>query len=324
MTALLLLTLAAAPTGLDPAVATPPPGWQWGQFTNAQGAKLRYGHAVPRDAQLHLAVFGGYTEFAEKYFETLREWHAAGYGVWFLDWRGQGGSDRYHRDRQRAILVDLDHDARDVRDFLQKIVAQPRVCVVGHSLGAHILVRYLHRYPDQSRCAVLSSPTLALGNVTWMPQWLIDAKLGWARWRGQSQDWATDTQEWADTPDRQALSLKMTADPRRRAVHRAWYLAEPSLRLGGVTYQWVETFLRSSAEVLTPDYLKKIRAPILIGTAADDVLASVDAQREAARHLPKATRVEFAPAFHELFMEEDRVRAPWMAAVRLFLARHLY
>lgn len=323
MIALLWVTLAAVPLDLPADLATPPPGWRWGKFTNAQGAALRYGYAVPEGAAYHLAVFGGYTEFAEKYFETLRAWHAAGHGVWFLDWRGQGGSDRYHRERERAILVDLDHDARDVHDFLARVVRQPRTCVVGHSLGAHILVRYLRNYPGQARCAVLSSPTLALGNVTWMPQWLIDAKLSWANWRGQMHEYATDQREWADTAERREFAKKMSHDARRREIHRAWYRADPSLRLGGVTYQWVSTFLRSSADVLTPAYLSQIRTPVLIGSADGDVLASVDAQRAAAKHLPAATRLEFSPALHELFHEEDRIRAPWMAAVRLFLERHL-
>ena len=317
--AALLLTLAAAPAPLDQALA-PPPNWQWGEFRNAQGAKLRYGSAVPSGAQAHIAVVGGYTEFAEKYFEVIRELHAAGYGVWFLDWRGQGGSDRYHAERQRAILVNLDDDARDAREFISAKIASTKVCVIGHSLGAHILVRYLHNYPQAARCAVLSSPTLAFGNVSWMPQWLIQAKVSWAKWKGQAQDYATDQHEWKEQPDMEA---QMSSDLRRRVVHRQWYLKDPSLRLGGVTYQWVDTFLRSSVEVLQPDYLKQIRTPILMGSASGDILASVEAQREAARHLPSAQRIEYAPALHELFMEADRVRAPWMQAILRFLARHL-
>jgi lysophospholipase len=319
---LLLLTLFAAPPALDPAF-TAPAGWQWGQFKNAQGAMLRYGWAVPAAPRGHVAVFGGYTEFAEKYFETLRGLYGLGYGVWFLDWRGQGGSDRYHRERERAILVNLDDDARDVHDFLRAKIAHPRVCVIGHSLGAHILIRYLHNHPGQSACAVLSSPTLALGNVSWMPQWLIQAKLGWAAWRGQSQEWATDDHEWRESAAGEAMAAKMTSDARRRSVHRHWYRAEPALRVGGVTFQWVDTFLRSSAEIQRADYLDQIRTPVLMGSADGDVLASVDAQRETARHLRAATRIEFSPALHELFMESDRFRAPWLEAIRLFLARHL-
>lgn len=301
----------------------PPPDWQWGEFKNAQGASLRYGRSSPAGATAHVAVFGGYTEFAEKYFEVLRAWHAAGYGVWFLDWRGQGGSARYHRERERAILVNLDDDARDVHDFLQQHLAGQRLCVVGHSLGAHILVRHLHRYPQQVRCAVLSSPTLALGNVTWMPDWLIRGRLALAAWSGQEQEWASDSHEWRDDQARAAMEAQLSSDPLRRVVQKLWCRARPELRLGGVTYQWVSTFLRSSDEILQPEYLAKIRTPILVGSAAGDVLASVSAQREAASLLPNATRIEFAPALHELFMEADRVREPWMRAIDAFLGRYL-
>ena len=300
-----------------------PVGWQWGEFRNAQGARLRYGHATPAGATAHVAVFGGYTEFAEKYFEVLREWHAAGYGVWFMDWRGQGGSDRYHRERERAILVNLDDDARDVHDFLRRHLSGARVCVAGHSLGAHILVRYLHRYPGEAACAVLSSPTLALAKIPWMPPWLIQARVGWGMGTGQAREWATGEHEWRDGPQRAAVEATLSSDPRRRLVQRQWFRARPDWRLGGLTYQWLDTFLRSSAEVLTPPYLSAIRTPVLMGTAADDVLASVEAQRWAARHLRDVTQMEFAPALHELFMEAERVREPWMRAIEAFLARQL-
>lgn len=300
-----------------------PAGWQWGEMRNAQGARLRFGYAVPKGAMAHVAVFGGYTEFAEKYFETLSEWQAAGYGVWFLDWRGQGGSDRYHRERERAILVNLDDDARDVDQFLTKHLPGARLCVVGHSLGAHILVRYLHRFPGKVACAVFSSPTLAFGNVTWMPAWLVNARLAWARWTGAAHEWATDQHEWRDGAERAAIEATLSSDTRRRFVQRQWFRLRPELRVGGLTYQWADTFLRSSAEVLGPGYLEAIATPVLMGTAADDVLASVGAQRDAVRRLKSAQQIELAPALHELFMEADRVRVPWMRAIEAFLAAHL-
>ena len=72
----------------------PPPEFVWGTFTAADGAVLRWGHLPVSDPLAECVMVGGFGEFIEKQFETVRDLAARGVEVWCLDWRGQGGSIR--------------------------------------------------------------------------------------------------------------------------------------------------------------------------------------------------------------------------------------
>ena len=104
------------PEGLEQRFSRPAT-WEWGIFLNRDGARLRSGSAKPMSAspaKATIIVVGGYTEFAEKYFETFNDLLAHGYNVGTLDWRGQGGSQRYLPDPQMAHSIGFEHDAADL------------------------------------------------------------------------------------------------------------------------------------------------------------------------------------------------------------------
>src|SRR5690242_3332300 len=71
-----------------------PPNFEWGHFTAPGGHSLRWGHLAAPAPQGHCVLVGGFTEFVEKYFETIVDLAARGLSVWCLDWHGQGGSQR--------------------------------------------------------------------------------------------------------------------------------------------------------------------------------------------------------------------------------------
>src|SRR5260370_37461871 len=91
----------------------PPPGFVWGSFIAADGAVLRWGHLPVRNPRAECVMVGGFGEFIEKQFETVRDLAARGIAAWCLDWRGQGGAVRPRRltSRPRARHFDVDAEA---------------------------------------------------------------------------------------------------------------------------------------------------------------------------------------------------------------------
>ena len=71
-----------------------PDGAQPGLCETPDGRLLRYALWDPPAGSRKgtVCIFEGRGEFIEKYFETVRDLQARGYGVAVLDWRGQGGS----------------------------------------------------------------------------------------------------------------------------------------------------------------------------------------------------------------------------------------
>ena len=66
-----------------------PPGFVWGSFATADGAVLRWGHLAADNPRAECVLVGGFGDFIEKQFETIRDLAARGLSVWTLDWPGR-------------------------------------------------------------------------------------------------------------------------------------------------------------------------------------------------------------------------------------------
>src|SRR6266849_5975561 len=117
----------------------PPPGFVWGSFIAADGAVLRWGHLPVRNARAECVMVGGFGEFIEKQFETVRDLAARGIAVWCLDWRGQGGSIRPRRLPTRPRARNFERDAEDLAAFAAaKLRGHLPRLLVAHSIGGAI------------------------------------------------------------------------------------------------------------------------------------------------------------------------------------------
>lgn len=326
------LATALLMQGMQPALACPPDiearfqppaGWAWATLVTDDGAHLRYGRAGGgAGAQATVVLLTGYREFGEKYFETARDFLDRGFAVWQLDWRGQGGSDRYYRDREKIGATDFARDAEDLHRFIEdtvRPVASTPLVVVAHSLGAHIALRYMARHPGGVAAAVLSAPMLTVRTGV-VPE-PAARQLSWLMTKaGFGQLYLPGHGAW----QRQAagdIAGVATSDPRRGALQFLWPQRCPDLRMGGATFSWLHAALSSTALLRRDAVLRHIETPILIGSAGNDAFVDPDAHRRAAAILPRAEVVTFAQSRHELFMEGDPIRALWMDSLFSFLAR---
>jgi lysophospholipase len=315
-------TSVVAPPDLEERFLAPA-GITWGFFRNADGARLRYAHLpVSGTASATAVLFTGHTEHAEKYFETMRDLNARGIEVWQMDWRGYGGSDRYLAEREMAHSRGVANDVRDVHQFATQIVkpASERVFLIAHSMGGNITLRYLHDHPETFRFAVIGSPFLSMGtnSAQGLPDWVVRTVVWGSCFLGLCESWSKGSGPWAD----QDYSHELSHDPKRSLVQRAWFRANPVLRIGGVSNAWAREYIKSHDVLASPRYLAEIRTPVLLGTATADPVTRSDVHVTACAGMANCTLARYEGALHELFMEKDEYRRPWMAAIQEFAARH--
>jgi lysophospholipase len=299
----------------------PPAGFIWGNFTAADGGILRWGHLPVSNARAECVMLGGFGEFIEKQFETVRDLAARGIVVWCLDWRGQGGSIRPRRLPTRPRARNFDRDAQDLVDFTRAYLSRrlPRL-LVAHSMGGAIALLCLRQYPELFDGAVLSSPMIGLrtGRV---PPSVFRLITGPVRAAGLGVCFIPGAGKWrADrlpSPERS----RGTADAERCRLRHAWFSAEPNLRLDEATYGWVDTALRLVSRISKPEFLKAIHTPILLGRPGREVVVSSAAQRRAAALLPNCTLVELPESKHDPFLERDVIRDYWLACLERFVER---
>jgi len=301
----------------------PPPGFVWGSFTAADGAVLRWGHLPVRNARAECMMVGGFGEFIEKQFETVRDLAARRIAVWCLDWRGQGGSIRPRRLPTRPRARNFERDAEDLAAFAaEKLRGHLRPLLVAHSMGGAIALICLKRHPHLFAAAVLSSPMVGL-RTGGVPPTLFRFITRPARAAGLGICFIPGAHKWRPDPLPSPERSRVSTDAERCRLRHAWFSADPGLRLDQATYSWVDSALGLVARISKPEFLGGIRTPILIGRAGREVVVSPMAQRRAARLLPNCTLIELPESKHDPFLERDAIRDYWLACLDRFIAERL-
>ena len=301
----------------------PPAGFVWGSFAAADGAVLRWGHLPAHDARAECVLVGGFGEFIEKQFETVRDLASRGIAVWCLDWRGQGGSIRPRRLPTRPRARNFDRDADDLAAFAAaKLPGRLPRLLVAHSMGGAIALLCLKQYPGLFAAAVLSSPMVGLrtGRV---PPGLIRVITGPARAAGLGACFIPGAGKWRPDHIPSPERSRVSTDAERCRLRHAWFSADPALRLDEATYGWVDSALELVTRISKPEFLGDIRTPILLGRAGREVVVSRKAQRLVAHLLPDCTLVELPESKHDPFLERDAIRDVWLSRLDRFIAERV-
>jgi lysophospholipase len=284
------------------------------------GMRIRFGHLPPPPGgRGTVVVLPGRAEFIEKYGETLAAIEEWGFAAVILDWRGQGGSDRFLAHRHRGHVVQVEDYLADLDAVMARIdgLRLPRpFLMLSHSMGGHIGLRYLHAHGDQFAGSVMSAPMFGI-RLTPTPEPVARAICAAALRLGGSTRFAPGQRDFA--LQRYVFARnRLTSSPERYAELRRRVAATPELALGGVTFGWLAAALRSIELTRRPGYLEAISTPILVCQAGADLIVSNRAQAATVRRLPNGRLITFAGARHELLLERDEIRDLVLAAFREF------
>lgn len=333
-----------------------PADLKWGRLTTTQGAKVRFAFSPLPDGKTpkgHIVMLPGFKEPIEKYFEAMRDLHARGYAVWMMDWRGQGGSDRYLSTHpHKAHHNGYEEQIETLHQFITQHVlpgkpADMPLHMIGHSMGGHLALRYLHDHnqtDDQGNkgpivSALLTAPMLDISTGA-VPKPLARQMVKFAKASGALDKFIPGGAGWrlADPSlgehapnakgkkiqipsslDLNPLTSNLTSDLNRIGVIAVWFTRLPELAVGDPTYGWLYHTLNSIDLLNQESYLKAIKTPILMQISGEDRVVMKIASLRAAGLMPNCTRIDIDEARHEIWMERDVLRQRWLAAMDDFL-----
>jgi lysophospholipase len=302
-----------------------PNGAITGMMKSFDGAPLRFARweASRSPRRGTVCLFGGRTEFIEKYFEVIADLRRRGFAVATMDWRGQGGSVRELRNPRKGYIDDFKTYDEDLKRFMRDVVlpdCPPPYIAIAHSMGGNIMLRSAAMSGVWFEKIALSAPMVQL-NPKALPPGPKSAvisvvesvcRLGGAQLyhRGGSDDYGENAPFQGNA---------VTTDPERYARNNAVVAAEPSLGLGSPTFGWLRAAFRSMSSIARPEHMTAVRVPILFAVAGNDPIAHSPAIEDYATRLKLAAHITIAHARHEILQERDELRDQFWSAFDAFV-----
>ncbi len=128
-----------------------PDGWS-DAYVYANGIRSHYYHAVPQPGKPVIVMVHGLTDNGLCWTTLTRKLQAA-FDIYMLDARGHGLSDQFTSTDNGETLV------KDVVEFV-KVMKLQKPILMGHSMGAAIVMRVGAEYPELGRAIIMLDPFL--------------------------------------------------------------------------------------------------------------------------------------------------------------------
>jgi lysophospholipase len=300
-----------------------PEGARVGVFETPDGVKLRYatfpkGEGAPRGT---ICLVHGRTEFIEKYFETIADFQARGFAVATFDWRGQGGSQRLIGNPRLGYVDAFDDYWIDLKSFHGSVLlpdCPPPYHLVGHSMGGLVALyagmrdrMMFERIFVSSPMIGIEMPMMGMGAWTRVLDVLSAVGLGRVPVSRGSTDLAPTEKSFPGNP--------ITSDMRRYMRMVDILRARPDLMIGPPTIRWTAAAVRAMDRAARDDFPGAIKIPVLMLAAARDEVASTPATEALGLRMRNGHHLVIPAARHELFMENDAIRAQVFAAFDAFI-----
>ncbi len=300
-----------------------PEGTRAGFFFTSDMVRLRYG-LWPRTngpSKGTICLVQGRTEQIEKYYETIGDFQRRGFAVASFDWRGQGGSQRLIRNPRLGYVDKFADYVTDLRSFHSQILlpdSPPPYYLVGHSMGG--LVCLLAAAEDRLMFdrIFLSAPMLALDGfplsmrgMARVVEGICFAGLG-ALPLSRRQDRPASEDDFAGNP--------LTSDFRRYVRNLDILKARPDLMLGAPTVRWLASAFEAMAMAAEGEFAGEVKIPVFMLAGARDQVVSTPATEHLGLRMRSGRHAVIAGARHELFMENDDIRAQVFAAFDAFIS----
>ncbi|MCF8095047.1 MAG: alpha/beta hydrolase [Desulfobacteraceae bacterium] len=264
----------------------------------------------------------GRAEFMEKNLDVIDRLCSRGFDVYAFEWRGQGLSDRMLANRHKGYVRDYADHLSDLHLFVQNLylpaAALPKI-LIGHSMGGHIALHYLHDHPGIMDRAVLVSPMFDI-NTAPLPLWLVRRLTRLAVSAGRGDRYIVGAGDYSNAEKHFDLN-PMTGD-KERFMHEIREIGKnPDLALGGVTYQWLSASFASIDVINSPGYAEAVSTPVLMASGTSERVVSKNAHKMICSRLPDCRLLEIPMARHEILKETDEIQQAFWQAFDSFVAK---
>ncbi len=274
-----------------------------GTIQTSDHVSLGYKYFQHPQSIADIVILQGWTETYPAYAEFVYDMYQQGVSTYFVDWRGQGRSQRFLEDTYKSYVDDYSSYSKDVDAFLEQIV-RPLVknppIALAFSMGANVLSLYAASHPQAFSRMILVSPMLDIKTDPF-PQWFVWLFAKFFVMTGQGGSYSFGHGPF----DGETLNMFTSADVRYQQW-RKFRKEHPESVVNGATWSWLKASLeatwsmRSQADLLT--------LPVLMLQAGKDAFVRTEGQDLVCAQAPTCLKVAFPASKHAILAETDRIR----------------
>lgn len=273
-----------------------------------------------------IVISSGRSECAIKYAELIHDLYRNGYSVFIHDHRGQGESSRLSENPHHGYIESFSDYVDDFENILDKVL-QPllekhqqsniKKFLLSHSMGGAIAALLLLKRQSFFSKAIFSSPMFGIAPPIpiWIARVLLNLNLFITKLRGKKASYFIGESDYQAFPFHKN---RLTQSEVRYRLFKTAYADNPQVQLGGVTSWWIVQAL-SALEYIQQN-AQKIVLPCLVLKSGSDLIVSNDAIDQINSKLPNSSLVTVENAMHELFFEQDSMRAQCLNAIDAFIS----
>ncbi len=294
-------------------------------FSLNDGSRLRYAQCMPTvKPRGTILIVPGRREFIEKKFvEIGQPLLDLGFKLIFVELRNQGLSSRTLSGHawQRDHIEDFATHLNDLRAFYAAVVcpalADEPLLLHGHSMGAHLLLRWLVEDRPPVTKAFFTAPMMALAG---MSAHLAAYSITWASVRlfGKMTEYAPMQHDFGED-DFVFANNPLTQDAARFPIIMDYFAAHPELTVGGATWGWLLAALKSMQTAHAQPYLSSVTIPVLALCGGQDHVTPADEIMRYLNLIPRGRTHLIAHARHDILNETPPLRAEALRLIGTFL-----
>ncbi|WP_244834717.1 alpha/beta hydrolase [Clostridium sp. BJN0001] len=286
--------------------------------------KLYYETFILKKPKASIVISHGNWESVEKYKELIYYFLREGYSVFFVEHRGYGRSGFLGKVDKCQVYVDnfdsyVDDFKKFIDDVVKKSIKNEDLFLYAHSMGGTIAVRFLEKYTDYFKCAVLNAPMLMMetGSVPVKVASILSSLNVKLKKGGR---YVINQKPYEDKYDFENAST--TSKGRYDYLYKCTSSNE-QLHRGGISYGWLNAATNMTSKIISDKNVKKIKIPILMFQAGHDTLVREKGQMKFIKSSKTCLSIKIEDAKHSIFIEKDSILKPYMEKVFKFYEQNL-
>lgn len=275
------------------------------EFTNRLGKKVRFRTYIRGAGLPNIVVSPGQSEPMKKYFELVHDIPNANF--YLIDHQGQGESERPLKDPQKCHVRSFQDFVDDFTYWMDHFVLPEtrgeKLYLIAHSMGGAITTRYMETHPDVFHKVIFSAPMYDIFTKPY-PTAVAKSLANLLMLAGRGNYYAPGKGPYVSEDD--VLGKNPFSHSAARIEMNKYLFLEHDLVVGGVTVRWVNSAFKGMSGIQNVG--KKLKMPILLLQAAQDMTVKPGKQREFCKNAVNCRLVKMDGAYHEVLQEKDEIR----------------